>query len=216
MLAQGEYVYLQNGEPAGLPETWELTLLPDGSRINRVEVGESIGLWHLMVAPDGRPDRLQVRLRDEVGRRFDATYTFFDQEVIVAAGQVGERPRRHFVELPAGFGLVWVPFAGRDPVLMGCGPEVEGAQSVMLYVISQEPREAGWLSGNSVACLVERRRRSMLEVPAGSFDAEEIVITIPGHPDQRGWFDRHGTVLQWQVGGQTRAVLLHYRRFDVA
>jgi hypothetical protein len=214
MVAQGEYVYLRDGRPTGTVEAWELTRLPDGGRIYRAEVGDGAGLWHLMLAPDGRPDRLQARLRDEVGRRFDATFTFFDDEVMVAAGQVGKRPLKDFVELPSGFGLVWLPFAGREPALTGCGPEVIGLQPAVLYWMRRRSPKDGWLRAEAVECTVERAGRGMLEVPAGSFEAEEIVFAGPGMAGQRAWFGRHGTVLQWQSDGQPQTLLSRYWRFD--
>lgn len=214
MVAQGEYVYLRDGQPTGTVEEWELTRLPDGSRIYRVEVGASDELWHLILAPDRRPDRLQVRLREEGGRRFDATYTFFDDEVMIAGGQVRERPVKNFVDLPPGFGLLWVPMAGRELSLLAYDPDAGDPQTVMLYVMHQRSPEEDWLSARPVRFAVERLGRDTLEVLAGSFEAEKVRLTVPGLADQQGWFDRHGTVLQWQSGDQTQAVLSRYRRFN--
>jgi len=214
MVAQGEYTYLRDGRPTGTVEAWELTQLPDGSRIYRAEIGDGVGLWHLMLAPDGRPDRLQARLRDEVGRRFDATFTFFGDEVLVAGGQVGKRDVREEVVLPAGCGLLWVPFAGREPGLMGCGTDASDAQPAVLYVLRQHSPKNGWLSAAAVECTVERAGRGTLEVPAGSFEAEEIVFAGPDMAGQRAWFGRHGTLLQWHSDDQPQALLSRYRRFD--
>lgn len=213
MVTQGEYVYLSDGEPTGTVEAWELTQLPDGSRIYRAEVGDGVGLWHLMLAPDGRPDRLQARLRDEVGRRFDATYTFFGYEVLVAGGQVGKRAVREAVVLPAGCGLLWVPFAGREPGLLGCGSDENDMQPAVLYVLRRRSPQEGWLRAEAAVCSVERAGRGMVEVPAGSFEAEEVVFAGPDMAGQRAWFGRHGTMLQWQLDGQPQALLSRYRRF---
>lgn len=211
VVARGEYTYLQDGDPTGTVEEWELTRLPDGSRIYRVEIGGT-GLWHLIVAPDGRPDRLQVRLRDDTGRRFDATYTFFDQEVLVSGGQVGKRPEKGAVELPPDCGLVWAPFAGRELALARHDPKAGALQAVTLYLMRQQSPDDGWLSARPARCSVERVGSAVLEVPAGSFGTEEVMFAAPRLTEQRGWFDERGTVVQWQSGEQIQAVLSRYRR----
>jgi len=212
-VAQGAYAYRQAGEHAGAGEEWELTRLPDGGHIYRVEAGDGEGLWHLMLAPDGRPDRLQLRLHDDAGRRFDATYTFFDTEVLVSGGQVGRRPEKDVTELPAGYSLLWLPFAGRGMARIGCDSEAGAAQAVPVYLMRQESPEDGWLSARPVDCAVERVRRGVLEVPAGSFEAEEIGFKIAELADQHGWFDEHGITLWWQSDDQVQAVLSRYRWF---
>lgn len=214
VVAQGEHQYLRAGEPTETGEQWELTRRSDGCRIHRVEVGDGEGLWHLILESDGRPDRLQVRLRDEAGRRFDATYTFFEDEVMVVGGQVGLESKKNVVELPPRYGLVSAPFAGRELRLLGYDPEAGPQQTITQYLLRQRPSDEGWLSGRPVECMLEDLGESELEVPAGTFEAREVQFTTPDLPRQRGWFDRHGTLLRWQSGDRVQAVLSRYRRFD--
>lgn len=215
-VAQGQYDYLADGENTGIGEQWELTHLPDGSRLYRVEVGEGDGLWHLIVAPDGRPDRLQIRLRDDAGRRFDATHTFFEDEVVVSQGQVGKQTEQRAVSLQPGYGLLWAPFAGRELALTGYEADASGPQSAALYLIRRLSSDEGWLSGRSIRGAVGGSDNAILTMPAGSFEAREVVFSTSELPDQRGWLDEHGNVLRWEADSEVRAVLSRYRRFDSA
>jgi len=115
--------------------------------------------------------------------------------------------------LPAGCGLLWIPFAGREPGLMGCGADANDTQPAVLYVLRRRSPKAGWLSAVAVECTVERVGRGTLEAPAGSFEAAEVVFAGPDMAGQRAWFGRRGTLLQWQSEDQTQALLSRYRRF---
>lgn len=212
-VAQGRYVYLEAGTETGDGEAWELTRLPHGERIYRVDVAEGRELWQLMLAPDGRPDRLQVRLHDEAGRRFDATYTFFENEVMVSGGPAARKPAKEFIDLPRDYGVLWGPFAGRELCLLGYDPEAGAPQTRTLFLMRRLPAEEGWLSGAPDACAVGRSEGGTLRVPAGAFETEEVALSAPGLPDHRGWLDEHGVILRWAEAGDVRAVLSQYRRY---
>ena len=206
MVAEGKHARRPAPDQPALEEHWELTRLPDGTQIYRVTVGDGAALWHLMVAPDGRPDRLQVRLRDAQGPSFEATYTFFDHEWMIVSGQQGQKPRTEFLGVPPdGMGMLWEPLAGRELVLR--------AQRGRLYLLQQRPSAQGWLHGQWVTGEVVPAGREKVQVPAGEFEADSFTLVIPETPHQRIWVDSQGVVLQWQMGGEEPAQLTWLRRF---
>lgn len=214
-VAQGAYTYFDDGgEEMGIGEAWELARLPDGSGIYRADIGEGRELWHLMRAPDGYPDRIQVRLRDEAGRRFDVTCTFFPDEAVITRSQVGKQTEQRVVSLQPGYGLLWEPCAGRELALAGYDAGNGVPQTVNVYWVSRLTPDEDWLTGRLVRCVVGRSGAELLRVPAGSFQAESFVFSASDLPDQRGWLDERGTVLRWEADGEVQAVLSRYRRFD--
>lgn len=172
--------------PGGGEEVWTAHRGPAGRTVVRVE--DSSGcLWYLAVDEAGRPERLQARLRDGAGS-LDATFTFFDDEVLVwrrGGGSASEA-----IPMPTGYGLVWPPFAGRGLLLAAAPGEAEWP----LWCLERVDLAAGGLVGRleSVHLI---RRAGTVEVHRGD-GAVETVEVGPA-----------GTVLEWD-GPAGRAVEL--------
>jgi hypothetical protein len=93
----------------------------------RVDAGAS--LWHAVLDVDGRPERVQVRLGSGPDA-VDATFTFFDNEVLV--WRRGAHPSAEAIPLSAPVSLDWAPVSCRDAFAVSgsaSGSEAKSAPS---------------------------------------------------------------------------------------
>lgn len=113
----------------------------------RVDAGDS--LWHAVLDSDGRPERVQVRVGSGPDA-VDATFTFFDNEVLV--WRKGAQPAVEAIPLATPVRLAWAPTACRD--VLGQAPVADGAMDgsassgeSSLFVIRIVDREQGGVVG---------------------------------------------------------------------
>jgi hypothetical protein len=100
-VASGTYTYQQNGEPTGITEAWTIHLLPDNSRLIRVDYdgrtadsGRSI-LLEALCDEAGNIQRFDTRLYDpksESVKQAKASYIIFTDHVQVGR-HVNDQPR---------------------------------------------------------------------------------------------------------------------------
>lgn len=91
-LSAGRYTYQQDGQPTGAVESWRLTTAVEGYRVLRVDLdareaasGDSY-LYHLLLDPAGKPERLTFRFfrpghRVEGNLLFEAGLATLSREV---------------------------------------------------------------------------------------------------------------------------------------
>lgn len=169
--------------PDGTVETFTVHALPADRRAVRVEV-QGAELWHLIVDQDGRPERLEARLT-QGGRLMAATFTFFEDEVLV--WRQGGGPASEAVALPPGFRLLWPPAAGRDICLAGATSEDAGPTAAMCCLIRPR-RGEGWLGLRPVKFTVRQT-------------AGGLALTTPGLPAAAAEWDEDGWLVRWVAGG---------------
>ncbi len=183
--------------PDGAVETWQVHRLPADRTAVRVEA-DGPALWHLVLAPDGRPERLQARLRDD-GRTVEATLTFFEDEVII--WRRGAEPATESIALPPGTRLLWPPLAGRERCLAGLGGgtlggetlggetlDGDGAAAQMFLLVRSGPPANGGLSARLAKLTVH-------PTPDG------LTLTSPGLTDMALTLDADGRLAGWAEGG---------------
>lgn len=166
----------------GAVEAFQVHALDADRAVVRVESGGP-ALWHLVVGGDGRPERLQVRLRDG-GRTLDATLTFFDDEVLV--WRRGAEPASEAIAVPPGTRLLWPPVAGRERCLRGLGGA--SPEAVMFLLVRLRPPDRGWLT----------TRLAKLTAAA---TADGVALASPGLPDMALSVDDDGRLAGWVEGG---------------
>lgn len=164
--------------PDGSAESYTVHRRVDGGHVVRVE-GEDDDLWHLSLDPEGRPERIQVRLR-EGGRRVDATVTFFEDEALV--WRRGADPSSERVACPPGSRLLWAPMAGRGLALAGLARATDGPVEIGLLRVAPAPG-----SGLAVASVGGRLRR----------EADGLMLDLDGGPSVRISLDERGRLLRW-------------------
>ncbi|MCC7019986.1 MAG: hypothetical protein IT332_09540 [Ardenticatenales bacterium] len=185
--------------PDGAVETWQVHRLPADRTAVRVEA-DGPALWHLVLDPDGRPERLQARLRDD-GRTFEATLTFFEDEVII--WRRGAEPATESIALPPGTRLLWPPLAGRERCLAGLVGEAageaggetagetaagDGAAARMFLLVRRGPPAGGGLSAHLAKLTIH-------PTPDG------LTLTSPGLTDMALTLDADGRLAGWSEGG---------------
>ena len=185
--------------PDGAVETWQVHRLPADRTAVRVEA-DGPALWHLVLAPDGRPERLQARLRDD-GRTVEATLTFFEDEVII--WRRGAEPATESIALPPGTRLLWPPLAGRERCLAGLVGETagesvgesvgetaagDGAAARTFLLVRRGPPAGGGLSAHLAKLTVH-------PTPDG------LTLTSPGLTDMALTLDADGRLAGWAEGG---------------
>jgi hypothetical protein len=169
----------------GTVERWTVHAQPGGRHVVRVEAADG-ELWYLALDAESRPERMQVRLR-EAGRTMDATYTFFEDEVLI--WRRGDGPASEAVALPPGYRLLWPPLAGRELLLAGLVEEAATGPAVLpCYAMLRRPAGRGWLSG----------RVAELTVRA---DADGLTLAMEDLADARAELDGKGRLVRWSVGG---------------
>jgi hypothetical protein len=107
-VASGVYKVFAGDNPTGLVEHWSIHEVGHGAQFIRVDVdgrdfdGDS-ALMEALLNPDGRFERVDMRLYDKQGRdQIKTSYTFFDNRVEIFL-TVKNDVRETIVELPAGY-----------------------------------------------------------------------------------------------------------------
>lgn len=186
--------------PGHAAETWTTHLDPDGRRIVRVETTAG-DLWHVVLAPDGRPERLEARLVEAGPARDDAAgppvvdvaCTGFDDEVLI--WRRGAEPASEAVAVPPGYRLLWPPLAGRAECLAAWLDRTprQGPDAVMLLSVARRPAARGGLRFRPVKFTLRAE-----DAPHG---ARRIHLTTPGLPDAWAEVDAAGRLVRWAEGG---------------
>lgn len=192
-LATGAYRYLRSGAAAG-EEAWELSRSHDGAFIWRSEVTETAGqlLSHLLLSPERRPDRLQLRWRPATGPLVQAVYTFFDDHVMVTVGG-----KRDTLDLPPHTTLA-APDVGSRALML---PHLDWAQMAPeLGMVFTVQRRGGTFWSRPVKWTF--RPLGRIEQPVGGVarPARGVTLSVPGLPEAEGWFDEQGIPLRWAEG----------------
>lgn len=194
LTARGEYVYLHNNQAVG-QEAWALHECRDGTAVWRSEFEDERGhvLSHLLLSPDRRADRLQVRLRPQGRSEQQAVYTFYDDNVMLV-----QHGRRLILDLPPDYTLLAVDVGSRALALPpldweGAQPTVQMVFTVLLRGDTFWSKPVKWAA---------HPLGTDLSVTVGdtTYQARAVRLSVPDLPDQRGWFDRHGIPLRWQSG----------------
>ena len=95
-LAAGRFQYIQNGQPTGAFESWRLTEVADGYRFLRVDMDtretgdDESTLYHLLLDPNGRPERLKLRVL-ALGKQLQGDIIFEKSSIMVSGEADGRR-----------------------------------------------------------------------------------------------------------------------------
>lgn len=177
--------------PDGGVESWQVHRLPAGRTAVRVE-SDGPALWHLVLDAEGRPERVQVRLRDE-GRTAEATLTFFEDEVLI--WRRGAQPDSESIALPPGTRLLWPPIAGRERCMAGLlGPAMDDDGAVprpdaaMFLLVRRRTPDKGWLSARLAKLTVLSR-------------ADGLALSSPGLPEMTLSVEVDGRLRGWTEDG---------------
>jgi hypothetical protein len=152
-LLAGQLRYERDGRPTGAVESWRLTAAVDGYRFLRVDLDgrASSGrswLYHLTLAPDGRPEQLKAR-HWAAGVQAEATVLWHDGEWVstrTVTGAVGQAASEEVASgvafwFPAGAGLALL----RDHVGATTGVTLAtGDDPARLLALVETPVELAW------------------------------------------------------------------------
>lgn len=175
--------------PDGGVEDWSRHGLPGGRQAVRVEVAGA-ELWHLVLDEDGHPERLELRLVTG-GRQVDATYTFFEDEVLV--WRRGAEPASEALAVPPGYRLLWPPVAGRVECLAGAVEPGQTDAVMCLSLVRRGPAQGG---------LAARPAKFTVTRTAGT-----LTLRNPGLADMTAELDATGTLARWREGDAVWAEL---------
>lgn len=204
--------------PDGTVETWTTHRAEGGRRVVRVETGAG-DLWHVVVAEDGRPERLEARLVEGgVAGAIDIACTCFDDEALI--WRRGAEPASEAVAVPPGYRLLWPPIAGRAECLGDWLDRTPGAgpAAVMLLWVTRRGAARGGLrfrpvkftlwaealaAGDEGGAGTGRQRESHAPAADAAMAGavRRIHLTTPGLPDVAADLDAAGRLLRWSDGG---------------
>lgn len=159
-------------------------------------------LWHLVLAPDGRPERVEARWM-EAGRPVELALTCFPDEVMV--WRRGAEPASESLALPPGYRLLWPPVSGRDHCLMDLDAFMDHPDRgiVMVCALGCRPAARGGLRVRPVKLTI-----GVAEAAGAADDGRTVVsLSTPGWPEQRLTLDEAGRLARWQVDDASVACL---------
>jgi hypothetical protein len=159
-------------------------------------------LWHLVLAPDGRPERMEARWM-EAGRPVELALTCFPDEVMV--WRRGAEPASESLALPPGYRLLWPPVSGRDHCLMNLDAFMDGPDRgiVMVCALGCRPAARGGLRARPVKLTI-----GVAQADGAADGARpEVRLSTPGWPEQRLTLDEAGRLARWQVDDASVACL---------
>lgn len=194
LAARGEYVYLRNNQSIGR-EKWELYKCRDGTAVWRSELedeGDHV-LSHLLLNPERRPDRLQIRWHPNGQADRQAVYTFFDDNIMMV-----QHGRRTILDLPPDFTLMAVDIGSRALALPPLNWSTAAPTTQTVFTV-QLRGDAFW---SKPVKWTAHSLGTDLSVAVGetTHQARGVRLSAPDLPDQRGWLDTHGIPLRWQSG----------------
>ena len=166
-------------------EHWSRHRDASGRVTLRVETLPGGDLWHLVLAPDGRPERVEARLRHAEGL-MELALTCFEDEVLI--WRRGAEPASERLEMPPGYRLFWPPIAGRAECLAGLDGffDEQGRAAAMFLFLRLRPPSRGGL----------RVRPAKLGLLRGQA-ADRLLLQTPGLPEMRAEFDEAGDIRRW-------------------
>ena len=185
----------------GSLEQWSRHRDASGRVTLRVEAMPSAGLWHLVIAPDGRPERVEARLPHPEGV-MEVAMTCFEDEVLI--WRRGAEPASEGLDMPPGYRLFWPPVAGRAECLAGLEDlfDEAGRAAVMFLSLTSRPPSRGGLRARPVKLGLLRRGASIgidgetTEASGGS-SVKRLLLQSPGLPKMQAVFDEAGDIHQW-------------------
>lgn len=153
-------------------------------------------LWHLVLAPDGRPERMEARWTAD-GAAVELALTFFPDEVLI--WRRGAGPAAESLALPPGYRLLWPPVSGREACLTGLDAllDEQGRGLLMVCALGCRPVARGGLRARPV-----KLGLALAEAPAGDASATTttLCLSTPGWPAQHLVLDPAGRLASWQAG----------------
>ena len=164
-------------------------LLPPGS------------LWHLVLAPDGRPERLEARWLEE-GRPVELALTCFPDEVMI--WRRGAEPASESLAVPPGYRLLWPPVSGRDHCLMNLDAflDIHDRGILMVCALACRPAARGGLRARPVKLTIGVDASPATDnavEPRTVVPRTVVSLSTPGWPEQRLTLDEAGRLARWQV-----------------
>ena len=186
--AEGRFVVRVAVLPAGAPDGAERWVDPVGGPL------PAGSLWHLVLAPDGRPERMEARWL-ELCRPVELALTCFPDEIMI--WRRGAEPASESLALPPGYRLLWPPVSGRDHCLMDLDAMLDSSDRgiVMVCALACRPAVRGGLRARPVKLTIG------IEAAGDRADAAGAVVSLgtPGWPEQRLTLDDAGRLARWQV-----------------
>jgi hypothetical protein len=220
LVCEGEYRYSQDGKPAGLAEQWQVTRLPKGKEVTRVELTGARDdqpfslLTHLQRLPTGRPEWL--RLRYEAGKvKAAAQYTFDDAVVRIARQAVGQPRRQELLEIATGYEVDYHPVVGHDYVWRAYPAHARGKPwSVPVFSPNLWADGGDVLMGRALRFHVRPMGAEDLSTPLGDFEqVRAFEVTFNDDVKSLAWFDEFGVPLRWAYPDKSYDfVLISYSR----
>lgn len=218
----GEYRYMKGGKATGQVERWQVTRLPNGTEITRVEFAGRVAggvtslLTHLQRHPSGRAEWL--RLRHEIpGFKAAAQYTFEDA-IVKVARQAENHPRRQeIVEIASGYGVDYHPVIGHDYVWRGYPPHARGKPwSIPVFSPNLWSEPADILEGRALRFSVRPMGAEDLSTALGDFEqVRTYEVIFNDGVKSLVWYDEFGVPLRWTYPEKGYDfVLVAYTRAD--
>lgn len=176
-------------------------------------------LWHLVLAPEGRPERMEARW-SVAGTAVELALTFFPDEVLI--WRRGAGPAAESLALPPGYRLLWPPVSGREACLTSLDEllDASGRGLLMVCALACRPAARGGLRARPVKLDLYlgagEADSGSAGSPATSPDASaassdsgavapeaapetQLTLSTPGWPAQRLTLDPAGRLASWQV-----------------
>ena len=208
-LAAGRFQYDQNGKPTGAYESWRLTEIGDGYCFLRVDMDaretgreESI-LYHLLLGPQGQPERLKIRLL-AMSRQWQGDVSFEGRSVMVS----GEADGRRFedeLQLKGQYGI-WFPAAFGLAVLLH-----NSLNQQTLTAVSINQDHSSLLSQESVNILSQQEEVILL-------GRQEIVVRPYlirwAKQEKQLWLDQYRWPVKIDFGNGLMAKETQYIRYQ--
>jgi hypothetical protein len=204
LVCEGEYRYSEASKPTGQAEQWQVTRLPDGKEITRVELTGQVNgtpmslLTHLQRLPTGRPEWL--RLRYESGEvKAAAQYTFEDAVVRVARQAVNQPRRQETLEIATGYEIDYPPVVGHDYVWRAYPSHARGKSwSVPIFSPNLWAEGGDVLEGRALRFNVKPMGAEDLSTALGDFEqVRAFEVTFNDNVRSLAWFDEFGVPLRW-------------------
>jgi hypothetical protein len=218
----GEYRYSRSGKLTGQVEHWQVTRLPDGKEITRVELAGQVDgqpvslLTHLQRLSTGRPEWL--RLRYEAGEvKAAAQYTFDDAVIRIIRQAVNQPRRQETLEIAQGYGLDYHPVVGHDYVWRAYPAHARGkAWSIPIFSPNLWAEGGDVLEGRALRFNVKPMGVEDLSTPLGDFEqVRTFEVTYNDDVRSLAWFDEFGVPLRWAYPDKSYDfVLVAYSRPD--
>jgi hypothetical protein len=218
LVSWGRYRYLADGAPTGDVESWQVTRLPGGTEIVRVDLDgqQARGarlVAHLQRGADGRPEWLRMRYhRADVNAA--AHYTFEKALVREARVEASGWRRLAEIEIATGYVVDYHAVIAYDYVWRGYPPDAgREPRRVAVFTPDLWAEGDGLLRGRALRFDIEPLALEPCDTPAGTFrQALPFSLRYADGTTARIWYDRHGTPLRMRFPQRKlEAVLANYQ-----